>query len=221
MMQTCASGLVVDSVSVQRGSALVLRSVSLSVAKGEQVAVLGRSGAGKSTLLRVIAGLQPVTSGSVFWDGRDLRDVPTHQRRFGFVFQDLALFPHLDVAGNIGYGLKLAGRSAAERRARVEELLALVKLEGFGPRRTAELSGGERQRVAVARALAPSPDLLLLDEPFTALDETLRVALAEEVAELLRGQHVTTISVTHDHHEARRLASRIVLLDDTGAHPVS
>lgn len=220
MTQQKETGLVVDSVTVQRGDVTVLRGVSLEVATGEHVAVLGRSGVGKSTLLRVIAGLQPIIAGSVRWNGRDLHDVPTHHRRFGFVFQDLALFPHLDVAGNIGYGLKLAGWSVADRRARVDELLALVKLDGFGARRTNELSGGERQRVAVARALAPSPELLLLDEPFTALDASLRVGLADDVAELLRAQGVTTISVTHDHDEARRMASRIVQLDDTGTTPV-
>jgi thiamine transport system ATP-binding protein len=169
-MSERAASIEVREVSVSFGERQVLDRFSLSVEPGEIVALLGPSGCGKSTLLRVIAGLQLADHGSVLIDGTDMADVPTHRRRVGMVFQDQQLFPNLDVAGNVGYALKLAGVAAAARAARVGELLELVGLCGFERRNITQLSGGEGQRVALARSLAASPRVLLLDEPFSALD---------------------------------------------------
>jgi thiamine transport system ATP-binding protein len=206
-------GLRVDGVSVSLGGVAVLDRVDLHVAPRESVALLGPSGAGKSTLLRVIAGLLEPDVGRVCWDGADLADVPAHRRRFGLVFQDAVLFPHRDVAANIGYGLEIAGVPAATRRDEVARLLALVALDGLGDRDVATLSGGQAQRVALARALAPGPALLLLDEPFGALDRDLRDRLGVEVRDLLRGLGVPAVHVTHDANEATLVADRVVRLE--------
>jgi thiamine transport system ATP-binding protein len=193
----------------QHGRA-VLDSVSLDVERGEIVALLGESGRGKSTLLRVIAGIIAPDSGRVVLDGVDVTALPTHRRSIGMVFQDEQLFPHLDVAGNIGFGLRTAGVPAAERAVRVDALLATVGLAGFGSRRIDRLSGGERKRVAVARSLAPSPKVLLLDEPLTGLDNDLHDRLAEEIPAMLRAAATTAIWVTHDPAEAATVATRSV-----------
>lgn len=190
----------------------LLEHLGLHVDEGEIVALLGPSGVGKSTLLRVIAGILRPEAGRVLLDGVDLTDVPTHRRGIGFVFQDEQLFPQRDVAGNVAFGLEMAGVPRAERRARVQDLLELVGLGELADRRVGELSGGEAKRVALVRSLAPRPRLLLLDEPLTGLDRPLHDRLAVEAAELLRRQGTTAVWVTHDEDEAATVADRIVRL---------
>jgi thiamine transport system ATP-binding protein len=210
-------GLGVARLSVSLGGGQVLDEVSLHVAPDEAVALLGPSGVGKSTLLRVVAGLVTPDSGVVTWDGADLADVPAHRRRIGLVFQDAVLFPHRDVAGNVGYGLDVAGVPESERRSEVARLLELVDLAGLGERAVDTLSGGQAQRVALARALAAKPLLLLLDEPFGALDRDLRDRLGAEVRDLLRALGVPAVHVTHDAGEAALVADRVLALLP-GAH---
>ena len=176
------------------------------------LALLGPSGCGKSTLLRAIAGLEPLAGGQICWDGADLARVPVHHRGFGLMFQDGVLFPHRDVAGNIGYGLQRAGLDRATIGARVGELLELVGLPGYGTRRVATLSGGEAQRVALARALAPRPRLLLLDEPLAALDRTLRERLLTDLRHVLTSTGTTAVFVTHDQGEAFAVADRLAVM---------
>jgi thiamine transport system ATP-binding protein len=206
--------LGVHDVSVAFGATTVLRSVNLTVADGETVAVLGPSGSGKSTLLRAIAGLVPVASGSVTWDGDDLAAIPTHLRDFGLMFQGYALFPHRDVAGNVGFGLEMAGASDGEVSKRVATALEWVGLSGFEERPVAELSGGEKQRVALARTLAPEPRLVMLDEPLGALDRALRERLVIDTRRVLRAREVTALIVTHDREEAAALSDRMALMRD-------
>jgi thiamine transport system ATP-binding protein len=206
--------LAVDDVTVRFGGRVVLDAVDLDVAAGEIVALLGPSGSGKSTLLRVIAGIVPADSGRVVLDGVDITHTPTHRRSVGMVFQDEQLFPHLDVAGNIGFGLRMAGVDKRGRAERVDSLLAIVGLAGFGSRRVDALSGGERKRVALARSLAPQPKLLLLDEPLTGLDRELHDRLAVEVRTILESQGTTAVWVTHDADEAARVTSRTVAIAD-------
>jgi thiamine transport system ATP-binding protein len=206
--------LVVDSVSVSLGGQSVLNTVSLAVAAGEVVAVFGPSGSGKSTLLRAVAGLVEVESGRVVIDGVDVTSVPTHRRRVGMVFQDEQLFPHRDVAGNVAFGLEMAGVERRERESRVEELLSAVGLDGFGDRDVSTLSGGEAKRAALARSLAPRPAVLLADEPLTGLDADLHDRLAVEVGAVLRESGTTTLWVTHDRAEAALVADRSVSLAD-------
>ena len=204
--------LAVDDVTVRFGERVVLDAVDLEVAAGEIVALLGPSGSGKSTLLRVIAGIVPADSGRVVLDGVDITHTPTHRRSVGMVFQDEQLFPHMDVAGNVGFGLRMAGVDRRVREERVAGLLEVVGLAGFGSRRIDGLSGGERKRVALARSLAPQPKLLLLDEPLTGLDRELHDRLAVEVRAILESQHTTAVWVTHDADEAALVASRTIAL---------
>ncbi len=193
---------------------LVLDNIEFHVESTETVAVLGPSGSGKSTLLHLIAGLERPDRGSIRWQGRDLADLPTHRRGFGLLmFQEFALFPHLNVFENVAYGLRAAGMQAGAVREQVEETLSLVGLEGFGDRNVDTLSGGERQRVALARSLAPSPRLLMLDEPLGALDRTLRERLMLELPRLLRRLQQTALYVTHDQEEAFAVAQRVVILE--------
>ena len=192
----------------------LLRGISLTVAAGETVCLLGPSGSGKSTLLRIIAGLETPEQGQVCWDGEDLAAVPIHLRGFGLVFQDYALFPHLNVAENMAFGLKMQNLAAAEIDLRVAEILETVNLTGFGGRRVVDLSGGEQQRVALARALAPNPRLLMFDEPLGALDRSLREQLMEELRRILHETGVPALYVTHDQEAAFTLADRILLLHD-------
>ena len=205
-----SAGLVVSGVAVALGGHPVLGGVDLSVGHDDSVALLGPSGIGKSTLLRVIAGLVTPGAGSVSWDGVDLAGVPAHRRGIGLVFQDAVLFPHRDVAGNVAYGLEAAGMPAGERRTEVARLLGLVDLAGFEDRAVDSLSGGQAQRVALARALAPRPRLLLLDEPFGALDRDLRERLGAEVRDVLRAQGIPAVHVTHDEQEASLVADRVL-----------
>lgn len=206
------AGLAVSGLRVVLDGEPVLDGVDLRVRPEESVALLGPSGSGKSTLLRVVAGLLEPDAGEVRWDGTDLGPIPAHLRRIGLVFQDAVLFPHRDVAGNVGYGLESLGLPAEQRRTRVAELLSLVDLDGYGPRHVDTLSGGQAQRVALARALAPRPRLLLLDEPFGALDRDLRDRLGQEVRDLLRALGIPAVHVTHDPHEAALVADRVVRL---------
>ncbi|MBB6097138.1 ABC-type Fe3+/spermidine/putrescine transport system ATPase subunit [Deinobacterium chartae] len=194
------------------GAVTALREVSLQAARGEVVALLGPSGCGKSTLLRSVAGLERTDAGTLRLAGRDLRGVPPERREVGMVFQDYALFPHLNVLGNVAYGPRERGlpRLEAERQARAA--LERVGLPGLETRRSFELSGGQQQRVALARALAVKPQLLLLDEPFSNLDEPLRVRLQAELQPLLRELEITTLLVTHDQREAFALADRVAVL---------
>ncbi|WNB85749.1 ABC transporter ATP-binding protein [Cellulomonas sp. ATA003] len=196
------------------GPTTAVDGVSLDVAPGEVVALLGPSGCGKSSLLRAVAGLEPPVAGSVRWDGADLADVPVHRRGFGLMFQEGQLFPHRDVARNVAFGLEMAGMGRSGRRRRVEELLSVVGLEGYGGRAVSTLSGGEQQRVALARALAPTPQLLLLDEPLSALDRSLRERLAADVRATLVDTGTTALFVTHDHDEAFTVADRVAVMSD-------
>jgi thiamine transport system ATP-binding protein len=210
--------LAVEDVVVRFDGRTVLDEVSLHVATGEIVGLLGPSGSGKSTLLRVIAGLHLPDRGRVCWDDHDLAGVPPHRRGVGLVFQDLQLFPHKDVAANVGFGLRMQHRRRAAIDARVTELLALVGLPGFERRRVTTLSGGEAQRVALARALAPEPRVLLLDEPLAALDRDLHDRLALDVRRLLRRVGITAVHVTHDEGEARTIGDRLVVLGRRDPH---
>lgn len=204
--------LELAGVSVAYDGVEAVRDVSLTLPDGGILAVLGPSGSGKSTLLRAVAGLEPVRSGRVAWDGRDLARVPTHRRGFALMFQDGQLFTHLTVGRNVGYALRL--RRARGIEARVAELLELVGLTGYAGRLPATLSGGERQRVALARALAVQPRLLLLDEPLSALDAGLRERLAGDLREILRAAGTTALMVTHDHEEAFTVADRLAVMRD-------
>jgi thiamine transport system ATP-binding protein len=204
--------LAVEALQVRYGEVAAVDGVDLAVDDRQVVCVLGPSGCGKTTLLRAIAGLEPPSGGRVTWDGADLGGVAPHRRGFGMVFQDFALFPHRDVFGNVAFGLRMAGADRAAQRARVDEVLALVGLEGYGPRSIATLSGGEQQRVALARALAPRPRLLLLDEPLGSLDRSLRQRLVVELRELLTTAGVSAVYVTHDQEEAFALADALVVM---------
>jgi len=206
--------LRVEGLRVVLGEVVVLDGLDLEVAEGEIVVLLGPSGCGKSTLLRTIVGLERPSGGRVVWSGEDLTSTAPHQRDFGLVFQDHALFPHMNVASNVAFGLRVAGLAVAGREARVAEGLDLVGLEGFGGRSVDTLSGGEAQRVALARSLAPGPRLLMLDEPLGSLDRVLRDRLVEDLGVLLGGIGQASIYVTHDHDEAFALADRIAIMGE-------
>ncbi len=204
--------LKLDEATVRFGARAALDAVGLDVAEHEIVCVLGPSGSGKSTLLRAVAGLQPLDSGRVFLDGRDLGGVPAHKRGVGLMFQDHQLFPQRDVGGNVAFGLRMHGASKVERNVQVTDLLELVGLPGAASRAIASLSGGEQQRVALARALAPRPRLLMLDEPLGQLDRSLRERLVVELRELFAALGTTVLAVTHDQGEAFALADRVVVM---------
>lgn len=191
----------------------VLKNITLTVQEGEIVCLLGPSGCGKTTLLRIVAGLEQPDVGQITLAGRDLRTLPVHQRNFGLMFQEFALFPHRTVAENVAFGLRMAGQSRTQIAQRVQEVLALVNLEGYDARSIFALSGGERQRVALARSLAPRPRLLMLDEPLGSLDRALREALMVELRTILKAVGVTGLYVTHDQQEAFAVADRLVVMD--------
>ncbi len=232
--------LILSAITKTYEGQPLLKGISFSLAAGETICLLGASGSGKSTILRIIAGLENAESGEVCWDGYNLLNVPVHQRNFGLMFQDYALFPHLSVFENVAFGLRMqkervarlreiketatsageyanrlfgGGRSANLQR-RVAECLELVHLSGFEQRRVTELSGGEQQRVALARALAPRPRLLMLDEPLGALDRALRESLLEELRGILHQTGIPAIYVTHDQEEAFTIADKVILLHD-------
>jgi thiamine transport system ATP-binding protein len=205
--------LAVTDLRARRGDNDVLRGVSLQVSRGERVAVHGPSGCGKTTLLLAIAGLVPVTSGRVTLAGIDVTGMPTHRRGVGMVFQDDQLFPHFNVAENVGYSLRVAGMPKNERKQRVEGWLHQVGLIGFGARSVDGLSGGEAKRVALARTLAASPSVVLLDEPLTGLDDVLRDRLLNDLRALFDELQTTVVMVTHDRAEAAALSHRAVEFD--------
>jgi putative spermidine/putrescine transport system ATP-binding protein len=205
-------GLRLAGLVKRFGDVEAVAGVDLELPPGLLISFLGPSGCGKTTMLRMIAGLERPTEGRVFLDGEDITDRPTHTRDIGMVFQSLALFPHLSVAGNIGYGMRIRGRDGGATRSRVDELLRLVSLEGMGDRRIAQLSGGQRQRVATARALALEPRLFLLDEPLSALDANLREQLQVELRLLQQQLGITTIIVTHDQREAMTMSDLVVVM---------
>ncbi len=192
----------------------LLKKVSFEVQKDETVCLLGSSGSGKSTLLRIIAGLEAAEGGQVIWNGQDLTEVPAHEREFGLMFQDYALFPHRNVTENIAFGLRMQKLPKAEIQRRVSAVLETIHMTGFANRKVTELSGGEQQRVALARALAPQPRLLMLDEPLGALDRSLREQLSRELRRILRETKIPAIYVTHDQEEAFAIADRLLLLHD-------
>ena len=189
-----------------------LRGASLDLQPGEILCLLGPSGCGKTTLLRIIAGLDSDYRGTVTLEGADIRGMPAHQRGFGLMFQDFALFPHMSVAQNVAYGLKRRGQGKRDIQRRVADLLGQVGLTGLGERDVAALSGGQKQRVALARSLAPNPRLLMLDEPLGSLDARLRDQLALELRAQLKGAGISAIYVTHDRREAYAVADRIAVM---------
>jgi sulfate transport system ATP-binding protein len=206
--------IAVENVEKRFGTFEALKDVSLTVPNGSLTALLGPSGSGKSTLLRVIAGLEQPDAGRVLIAGDEVTGVAPQKRGVGFVFQHYAAFKHMTVERNIGFGLKIRKRPKEEIAARVDELLQLVHLNGFAHRYPSELSGGQRQRMALARALAVEPEVLLLDEPFGALDATVRKELRTWLRRLHEDVHVTTIFVTHDQEEAMDVAEQIVVMND-------
>lgn len=205
--------LHIEDLTVSYGKNDVLRSLDLDVGTGERFAIMGPSGSGKSSLIRAVAGIAPC-SGTVIVNGTNVSSLPPHQRPVGLMFQDYALFPHLTVADNVAYGLKMTGVDKPEREARVAEMLERVGLHDFGRRSVASLSGGEQQRVALARTLAPEPSLVMLDEPLGSLDFALRESLLEHMRTVVTELGTTTIYVTHDRGEAFSFADRVAILID-------
>ena len=206
-------GIAVRNLSKHFGDFRAVNGVSFEVPSGELVALLGPSGSGKSTILRIIAGLEPADSGSVELTGEDATNLPVQHRGVGFVFQHYALFRHMTIRQNIAFGLEVQKLKKPEIRSRVDELLALVQLSGCAERYPSQLSGGQRQRVALARALAPRPKVLLLDEPFGALDSKVREELRSWLRKLHDEVHVTSLFVTHDQQEAFEVSDQIVVLN--------
>jgi putative spermidine/putrescine transport system ATP-binding protein len=207
------SGIVLRQLEKRFGTVSAVDRADLHFRDGELTALLGPSGCGKTTLIRMIAGLERPTSGSIYLDDVDITERAAHQRRFGMVFQSFALFPHLSVADNVAYSLRIRGVPLKECRSRARDLLELVQMPDFGSRRIGELSGGQRQRVAIARALAQEPSVFLLDEPMSALDARLREDMQVELRLLQQRLGITTIVVTHDQREAMTMADRIVVMN--------
>jgi len=205
--------LSIEALTVSYGATRVLDHVSLDVDRGEMIALLGSSGCGKTTLLRAIAGFVMPESGAIRVEGRDIVGLPPEKRGTAMMFQSYALWPHMTVAANIGYGLRMRGWKKDAIAARVDEMLALLQLDGFGPRPVTQLSGGQRQRVALGRALAVNPSLLLLDEPMSNLDYKVRLELRHELRALQQRIGITAVYVTHDREEALTLADRIAVID--------
>ena len=203
-----------ENLELELDKKKILKDISLEVRSGEILALLGESGCGKSSLLKAMLGLYPLAKGKIFFQGKEIQNLPSHKRGISVVFQDLRLFPHLNVGENVGFSLELQKVPKAERKKRVEELLKLVQLEGYSERRIYSLSGGQMQRVAIARALAMNEKLLFLDEPFSALDPNLRREMGDFLLELQKQENLTVVLVTHDQEEALRLAHRIALMKD-------
>lgn len=204
--------LVIDQVDKSYGSVPVLKGVSASINQGELVTFVGPSGCGKTTLLRIIGGFIGLDAGRVILDGETSEDKPPYERDTAMVFQNYALFPHLTVAQNIGYGLTIRKWKKSKIEEKVQSLLQLVELEGHGDKNIDKLSGGQQQRVALARALSLEPKILLLDEPLSNLDANLRLAMRHEIRKLQKNLNLTTVFVTHDQHEAMSISDRIIVL---------
>jgi len=215
MLMECKDihGLRISGVFKSFGDQTALKGVSFHVMEREIVALLGPSGCGKSTVLAIVAGLEQADRGEVCWNGVGLENIATHKRGFGLMFQDFALFPHQNVFANVAFGLRMQGLSKEIIQARVDEVLNIVGLPGFGLRDVNKLSGGEAQRVALARSIAPHPRLLMLDEPLGSLDRNLRERLMFDLRQILRASQQTAIYVTHDQEEAFTVADRIVLMN--------
>ncbi|MFZ5818387.1 MAG: ABC transporter ATP-binding protein [Chloroflexota bacterium] len=205
--------LEINNVSKKFGAAEAVKDFNLHIEKGELVSFLGPSGCGKTTTLRMVAGFEVPTEGRVVMDGKDITEMPPNQRDVGMVFQAYALFPNMTVAGNIGFGLKVMKKPAEEIKQRVDEMLALINMPEYGSRYPYQLSGGQQQRVALARALALRPEVLLLDEPLSALDAKIRVSLRAEIRAIQRKLGITAIYVTHDQEEALSLSDRVVVMN--------
>jgi len=212
MTSNSSSFLSLKDIIKSYGELFVLKHLNADIEKGELVTFLGPSGCGKSTLLRCIAGFTKMNSGTIILGGRVINDDPPHKRGTGMVFQNYALFPHLSVENNIGFGLKVLKYPKREIKKRVEELLELVKLRGLGSRRIDQLSGGQQQRVALARALSLEPKILLLDEPLSNLDANLRVTMRAEIRRLQKEMGLTVIFVTHDQEEAMSISDRLMII---------
>src|SRR6476659_10090131 len=208
-----ATYLSIESLSVSYGGVRVLDRVSLGVERGEMIALLGSSGCGKTTLLRAIAGFVRPESGAIRVGGKEITHLPPEARGTAMMFQSYALWPHMNVADNIAYGLRMRAWTKAAIAGRVADMLKLLQLDGFGPRPVTQLSGGQRQRVALGRALAIDPKLLLLDEPMSNLDYKVRLELRHELRALQQRIGITAVYVTHDREEALTLADRIAVLD--------
>lgn len=219
-MSSRSDNLTIRNVSKRFGNTVALTDVNLQLPGGRLICFLGPSGCGKTTLLRIVAGLEQPSQGQVLLGDKELTRLPVHERNVGMVFQSFALFPHLNVAENIGYGLRIRGVGRAKRRKRADELLDLVQLSGLGDRHISQLSGGQRQRVAMARALALEPSLFLLDEPLSALDAKLRTAMQIELRQLQQRLGITTVIVTHDQEEAMTMADVVVVMGDNEVQQV-
>lgn len=208
--------LEIKSLSVELNKNLILKDIDLAIEEGEFISLLGPSGCGKSTLLKTIAGLIPVSGGAVSLDGEVINEVPAYKRGTVIVFQDMRLFPNMTVAENVAYPLRIKGMNRSERIRKAEEYLGYVQLSGYGDRKISRLSGGQQQRVALARALAAEPKIVLLDEPFSSLDENLREDMRKLVKDLHRQFRMTTILVTHDRQEAVAMADRLAIMFEGG-----
>lgn len=206
--------LFLTDINVELGKKHILKNVSLEVKTGQLISLLGSSGCGKSTLLKTVAGIIEPSSGDVLIDGKSVLGVPVHRRGAVIVFQDLRLFPHMTVAENVEFALKMSGMKKQQYREIAREQLEKVRLEGLEDRRISQISGGQMQRVALARAFAVRPSVMLLDEPFSSLDEELRLEMGNLLLELQRESELTTVLVTHDTKEARRLSDAIVYMKD-------
>ena len=206
--------LEISNLQKRFGTQTAVHDFSISIDQGEFITFLGPSGCGKTTILRMLAGFEAPSNGRIVFDGKDVTHVPTNQRNVGMVFQSYALFPNMTVAGNIGFGLKVAGMAQADIDKRVKEMLALIKLDALADRYPWQMSGGQQQRVALARAIANKPKVLLLDEPLSALDAKIRISLREEIRALQRELNITTVFVTHDQEEALSISDRIVVLSE-------
>ncbi|QYZ70023.1 ABC transporter ATP-binding protein [Neotabrizicola shimadae] len=206
------SKVAIRSVQKSFGANTVVRDFDLTIGEGEFISLLGPSGCGKTTVLRMVAGFETPTRGTIEIDGQDVTAQRPNQRKIGMMFQSYALFPNLTVAGNVGFGLKVAGLPREKIAARVDEMLATVGLKGFGARYPYQLSGGQQQRVALARAIAPQPRVLLLDEPLSALDAKIRVSLRAEIRAIQRQLGISTLFVTHDQEEAMAMSDRVVVM---------
>lgn len=213
--------LRLDGISKSYGKQTIIEDMSLDIHEGELLCFLGPSGCGKTTLLRIIAGFEEISKGRVLHQGRDISGLPPSKRNFAMVFQGYSLFPHMTIAKNIAYGLACRGHSNVDMNRRTEEMLELVNMSDMGGRFPGQLSGGQQQRVAIARALAVNPAVLLMDEPFSALDAKVRVELRSEMRRMQKKLKVTTIMVTHDQEEAMELADRVVVMNQGRIEQVS